>query len=478
MTDWRLPIASELLDEPELPIGDPDNIRAQGHLLASALAQHGVSSTFEGAYHGAAMIQYLLRPEMGLRHVFGVTTAYKARTTDVERLDTELASALGVPAVKIVAPVPEAGCIGLEIPNPVPYRVLLKPLLERGSQNNAPENLHIVLGETVRREAVIHELAQSPHLLIAGITGSGKSVCIHALITYLLLTQTPDSLQLLLASSTASELSLYDGVPHLLSPICTDFKRVNDILHWLVLEAERRQHLLLDTHARDLSSYNWLSMNRGQKSLPRIVFAADCPLDSLLLEGGRSLLPSLVRIASLGRLLGIHLVLATQSVRSIPHQLLAVIPARLCFAINNQVERRNVLGLDDDDQPLIPGEMFYTQVCPRRTMRLRGVFVQDYEIERVVHYWRFFKPDQAIDPASTLERPNSPLFQPHHDHQVEAVQDELLWDAERLVQEHGRCSVSLLQRRLRIGYSRASRIVEQLESKRLPCRECGNEREL
>jgi len=339
-----------------------------------------------------------------------------------------------------------------------------------------------------------------PHLLIAGATGSGKSVCINSIIACLLLTHTPDSLRLLMIDPKMVELSIYNGIPHLLSPVVTEIDRASGVLFWAVKEMERRYQLCSAANARDIERYNNYLVKRNEKPLPYIVIVVDEMAD-LMMASPEEVEKHICRIAQMARAVGIHLIVATQrpSVDVITGLIKANFPARIAFAVSSQVDSRVILDVPGAERLLGRGDMLFMAADASKLERIQGAWLSDDEISRIVRFWKGGRSLEqepahleeeattAIASPSAESSPSVEIAQPAtnrpHDipasaepaqeqaqlfeeiDRMKAVQsrDELFDDAVRIVQEAGRGSVSLLQRKLRIGYSRSSRLVDQLE---------------
>ncbi|MCB0070046.1 MAG: DNA translocase FtsK 4TM domain-containing protein [Caldilineaceae bacterium] len=496
--EWRLPRLGDMLSDWERAADSDDLIRQQGRLIQETLALFGVPADFEGAYKGPAVTQYLIKPGYVERTVAGERKRQKIKVAKIAALANDLALALAAPSVRIEAPIPGTNYVGVEVPNRESNVVGLKELMESDEFQKRKGKLLIALGEDVKGQPVITDMARMPHLLIAGATGSGKSVCINAIITGLLLTHTPDTLRLLMVDPKMVELSVYNGVPHLLSPVVTEVDKAAAVLYWAVKEMERRYSLLSKVNARDLERYNEYLLKRGEKRLPYIVVVVDEMAD-LMMAAPEEVEKHICRLAQMARAVGIHLIIATQrpSVDVITGLIKANFPARIAFAVTSQTDSRVILDIPGAERLLGRGDMLFMAPDASKLERLQGTWLSDEEINRTVRYWKGIrsyddmgpatgtppevaasKTDEAGAPAApanalpTLPPPTSKLPQKLEQaelfEQVEAMKsvdarDELFDDAVRAVAEAQRGSVSLLQRKLRIGYSRAGRLVEQLE---------------
>ncbi len=499
--EWRLPDRNQILRDWERFADSDDRIREQGRLIQETLASFGVPADFEGAYKGPAVTQYLIKPGYIERTVKGEVKRIKVKISKIQGLSNDLALALAAPSVRIEAPIPGTTYVGVEVPNVTNNVVGLKELMESDAFQGRKGKLLIALGEDVKGQPIITDLARMPHLLIAGATGAGKSVAINAIITCLLLSHTPDSLRLLMVDPKMVELSVYNGIPHLLTPVVTEVDKAAGVLFWAVKEMERRYKLLSKANARDLDRFNAWLRKRGEKPLPYIVMVVDEMAD-LMMAAPEEVEKHICRLAQMARAVGMHLIIATQrpSVDVITGLIKANFPARIAFAVTSQIDSRVILDTPGAERLLGRGDMLFMAPDTSKLERLQGAFLSDDEINRVVRYWKgahslerspvartpdFSADEQAVadvttgtaQPAAT-EPPRRACDQAHPQpsdavqaplfEQIEAMKtvdarDALFDDAVSVVRQAGRGSVSLLQRKLRVGYSRASRLVEQLE---------------
>lgn len=502
--EWRLPRLDEMLKNWERHSDSDDLIRQQGRMIQETLALFGVPADFEGAYKGPAVTQYLIKPGYVERTVQGEVKRLKVKVAKIAGLANDLALALAAPSVRIEAPIPGTTYVGVEVPNQEGNIVGLKELMESDVFQQSKGRLRIALGEDVKGQPIISDMTRMPHLLIAGATGTGKSVCINSIINCLLLTNTPDTLRLLMVDPKMVELSVYNGVPHLLSPVVTEVDKAAAVLFWAVKEMERRYNLCSKVGARDLVRYNEYLVKRNEKPLPYIVVVVDEMAD-LMMAAPEEVEKHICRLAQMARAIGIHLIIATQrpSVDVITGLIKANFPSRIAFAVTSQTDSRVILDVPGAERLLGRGDMLFMAPDASKLERLQGTFLNDEEINHIIRYWKGFRTleDRASGqwttqpaPGSQLEgvddegslprgfndssKPQStlpatglsqaPLFDEPILDQVKAMKaadgrDEFFEDAVRIVRENGRGSVSLLQRKLRIGYNRASRLVDQLE---------------
>ena len=505
--EWTLPELNDMLENWDRTLDNDRLIVEQGLRIQDTLASHGVPVNFEGVNKGPRVTQYLIRPGYIERTVRGEKKRVKVKVSKITSLSNDLALALAAQTVRIEAPIPGTNYVGVEVPNQESNVVGIKDLLESEEYTRREGKLLIALGEDVKGEPIITDLARMPHLLIAGATGSGKSFCINSIIISLLLNKTPDDLRLLLVDPKMVELSIYNGIPHLLAPVVTEVDKASGILFWAVKEMERRYSLLSKVNARDLERYNTYLEKRGEKRLPYIVVVVDEMAD-LMMAAPEEVEKHICRLAQMARAVGIHLIIATQrpSVDVITGLIKANFPARIAFAVTSGTDSRVILDIPGAERLLGAGDMLFMAPDASKLERLQGSYLTDDEIHRVVRYWKNIRSledfpgrqvydlddptsidspvvdledisvepgEQTIDGTSTDVTPvdslplddlsQAPLFEQIETMKNEAARDELYDDAVRVVAEANRGSVTLLQRKLRIGYSRASRLVEQLE---------------
>jgi S-DNA-T family DNA segregation ATPase FtsK/SpoIIIE len=496
--EWRLPRLNDMLNDWERQVDSDDTIRKQGRLIQETLALFGVPADFEGAYKGPSVTQYLIKPGYTERNVRGEPEPQrvKVKVSKIASLANDLALALAAPSVRIEAPIPGTSYVGVEVPNAEANIVGLKDLMDTETFQTLKGKLRIALGEDVKGQPILADLARMPHLLIAGATGSGKSVCINSIITCLLLTHTPETLRMLMVDPKMVELSVYNGVPHLLSPVVTEVDKAAGVLFWAVKEMERRYQLCSKANARDLERYNAYLVKRNEKPLPFIVVVVDEMAD-LMMAAPDEVEKHICRLAQMARAVGIHVIIATQrpSVDVITGLIKANFPSRIAFAVSSQIDSRVILDEPGAERLLGRGDMLYRPPDAGRPERVQGTYLNDEEINRVVRYWKgirsleggsleggtledrtsslseeTMRPEPSglrlpqSQPAGSLEPPGQPaLFAEIEEMQAHAARDELFDEAVRIVEAAGRGSVSLLQRKLRIGYSRASRLVDQME---------------
>ena len=387
----------------------------------------------------------------------GEVTRNKVRVSQISALARDLALALSAERLRIQAPVPGRPYVGVEVPNLSATTVRLRPILESAPFYKLNSPLGIAIGRDVSGDPVVADLASMPHLLIAGATGSGKSVCIAAITTCLAMNNSPEDLRLVMVDPKMVELVRFNGLPHLYGKVETDIDRMLAVLRWTVAEMDRRYKLLEEVRARDLNAYNKKMRRRKEgQTLPRLVVLID-ELADLMMTSPDQTEHNLVRLAQMARATGIHLVLATQrpSTDVVTGLIKANFPARMSFAVASSVDSRVILDTQGAESLLGNGDMLFLPPEAGNPLRAQGVFVADHEVEQVINYWR---ENWAAEPEG--ETPWEELLAT----EAEASRaDALVERATQIVRHSQRASASMLQRRLRIGYPRAARLIDQLE---------------
>ncbi|MCJ7662015.1 MAG: DNA translocase FtsK [Anaerolineales bacterium] len=365
--------------------------------------------------------------------------------------------ALSAERLRIEAPVPGRPYVGIEVPNARSTLVRLRPILESEAFYKFGSPLTIALGRDVSGQAVIADLARMPHLLIAGTTGSGKSICIAALTTCLAMNNTPEDLRLVMVDPKMVELVRFNGLPHLYGKVETSIERILGVLRWTVAEMDRRYKLLETSRSRNIDTYNRkIRRRKGGEPLPHIVVMID-ELADLMMSAPDQTEHTLVRLAQMARATGIHLVMATQrpSTDVVTGLIKANFPSRISFAVASSVDSRVILDTTGAESLLGHGDMLFLPPEAGSPMRSQGVMVSDQELEKVITFW------QKTQPQSDDAPPWEEMFEQES---ALSAKDDLLIKAIKIVQETQRASASMLQRRLRIGYPRAARLIDELEN--------------
>jgi S-DNA-T family DNA segregation ATPase FtsK/SpoIIIE len=382
------------------------------------------------------------------------------KVATIANLSNDLALSLAAQGIRIEAPVPGKSAVGIEIPNKEAQPVLLREIIEDDAFVKFPSRLAFAVGKDIAGSPVVTDIARMPHLLIAGATGSGKSVCINTLIASLLYKSRPDEVKLLMIDPKVVELSVYNGIPHLLIPVVTDPKKASGALSWAVGEMENRYSLFAEAGTRDLKGYNtWLTEN-DEPELPQIVIIIDELADLMMVCKGE-VEESICRLAQKARACGIHLIVATQrpSVDVITGLIKANIPSRLAFAVSSGIDSRTVIDMYGAEKLLGKGDMLFLPMGRSKPLRLQGGFISDKEVEGLVKFLKQQAPAEHTPEMIEAITTPSGSFGPD-----EAV-DEFFHEAVNLLLEKGKGSTSMLQRQFRIGYNRASRLMEELEAR-------------
>lgn len=424
------------------------DINEKVKLLEDTLESFGVKVKVTQVTYGPAVTRFEVQPAPGIK------------VSRIMALSDDIALSLAAPQVRIEAPIPGKSALGIEIPNRETAVVHFREVLESPEFQSSSSKLTIALGKDIAGGAVVADLGQMPHLLIAGATGSGKSVCLNALICSLLFKATPDELQLLMIDPKMVELTTFNGIPHLLAPVVTDPKRAATALRWMVSEMEKRYELFAGAGVRDITRYNLLKLHEadnGPGCLPYVVVIID-ELADLMMVAPADVEDAICRLAQMARAAGIHLVIATQrpSVDVITGVIKANIPSRVSFAVSSQVDSRTILDSAGAEKLLGRGDMLFLPVGAPKPIRVQGAYVSDKEVDDVVSFLQSQghpKYDQNI-----FQKKEEQMRQ-------ESEEDELLPEAVRILIESGQASISLLQRRLHIGYTRAARLIDQMEAK-------------
>jgi S-DNA-T family DNA segregation ATPase FtsK/SpoIIIE len=467
--EWALPDVKDILDEGSAPAVNEEFIQQRARLIEDTLASFGAPAQVVEISRGPTITQFGVEP-LFVETRNGRT---RVRVNKISSLADDLALALSAPRIRIQAPVPGRGFVGIEVPNEEMTLVALRDILESEVFQRKRSSLSFALGRDVAGLPQIATLDSMPHLLIAGTTGSGKSVCVNSILTSFLLHNTPDDLRLVLVDPKRVELTSYNGIPHLLAPVIVEVDRVVGALQWMTREMDKRYHTFAKIGARNISDYNARMQSRGSKKLPSLVIVID-ELADLMMIAPDETERTITRLAQLARATGIHMILATQrpSVDVVTGLIKANFPARVAFAVASNTDSRVILDQPGAERLLGRGDMLYQAPDAPAPVRLQGVFVSDPEIQRLVDFWR-----AQMGGASPYAAAGAPVDAPlpvgvplkqqalWEEMQKEEESDPLYSEAVDLVRRQGRCSVSMLQRRLRIGYTRAARLVDVMEEK-------------
>lgn len=455
--DERLP-QLEMLVNDQVNRPDERNINLTAGLIEKTLSEFGIPARVVGFRVGPTVTQFAVEPGfLEKPGSNGEAARQKVRVAQISALSRDLALALSADRLRIEAPVPGRPYVGIEVPNARSSVVRLRPILETESFYKIGSQLAIALGRDVSGQPVVADLASMPHLLIAGTTGSGKSVSIAALTTCLVMNNTPEDLRLVMIDPKMVELVRFNGLPHLFGKVETDLQRILGVLRWTVVEMDRRYRLLEEMHARHLDSYNRkVRRRKGGQPIPRIVVFID-ELADLMMSAPDQTEHTLVRLAQMARATGIHLVVATQrpSTDVVTGLIKANFPARISFAVASSIDSRVILDTGGAESLLGHGDMLFLPPEAPAPMRAQGVMVSDQEVERMLTFWQQAHPKEELAPP--------PWEELLAEEAVLADRDDLIRKAIQVVKETRRASASLLQRRLRIGYPRAARLIDELE---------------
>ncbi len=416
----------------------------QAHLLEETLANFHVDAKVIDRTKGPAVTRFEIQPGKGVK------------VNKVTNLTDDIKLALAAKDIRIEAPIPGKNAIGIEVPNRTSAPVMLREILRRDVFRNPSSPLTAALGLDISGKPVVTDLKKMPHGLVAGATGSGKSVCINSILVSLLYKASPEELKLLLVDPKMVELAPYHDVPHLLAPVITDAKQATGALKWVVQEMERRYELFSKQRVRDIGKYNERFSTSDKPALPYVLVVID-ELADLMMVSPQDVEDSICRIAQKARACGIHLLLATQrpSVDVITGLIKANIPTRIAFSVSSQTDSRTILDMGGAERLLGRGDMLFHENGAAKAIRVQGTFVSDEEIEAVVEYAKQYgEPSYAFN-TETIQK----AFE------KEESEDELFEEACLAVVEQGTASASSLQRRFRIGYNRAARLIEIMEAK-------------
>jgi S-DNA-T family DNA segregation ATPase FtsK/SpoIIIE len=444
---WKYP-PLDLLTDSQSGKADRGDIKGNAANIEQTLESFGIQARVVEVNLGPAVTQYALEVALG------------TKLSKITSLERDLALALAAPTgtIRIEAPIPGRSLVGIELPNRAPEFVSLKKLMESEMMKDKESKLAVSLGLDVSGKPIVATLDRMPHVLIAGQTGSGKSVCINAFLSTLLLRASPSEVKLILVDPKRVELTGYNSIPHLLSPVIVEPEKVISALRWIMSEMDRRYKQFQEAGVRNIEGYNEMS---GFQALPYIVLVID-ELADIMLFSPVEVEDAITRIAQMSRATGIHMVLSTQrpSVDVITGLIKANIPCRIAFAVSSQVDSRVILDGQGAEKLLGRGDMLYLPPDQAKPIRIQGAFISDKDMGSLVSYLK----NQGVEPQYTDEVTDMPKPGMTMVAGVEEELDELFKDAVEVVCQYDRASASLLQRRLSVGYARAARILDQLEA--------------
>lgn len=443
--DWKLP-ALELLEDGSTEV-DSGNIEANVKLIEKTLADFGIGVEMGEVNVGPTVTQYTFRPNIGVK------------LSQIDALKNDLALALSAQSLRMELPIPGKPLVGVEIPNVSASIVRLRSVMNTNDFLNSNSKLLLALGRDVAGKTVYTDLAKMPHLLIAGATGTGKSVAINSLFISLLFRNTPQDVKFIVIDPKRVELNLYNGIPHLLTPVVTDHEKAINALKWAVGEMDRRYKLLAEANKRNISEYNEMIDSK----LSYIVILVD-ELADLMAVAQADVEASIVRLAQMARAVGIHLVLATQrpSVEIITGLIKANVTSRIAFKVASQIDSRTILDSSGAEKLLGNGDMLFISADFTKPKRIQGAYVGEKEVKKVVDFFKQ-QAGAVLYNDEILEKPKKGLNLPGYE--SDDGDDDLFEEAKDVVLKSGKASASLLQRRLRVGYARAARLIDILEQK-------------
>jgi S-DNA-T family DNA segregation ATPase FtsK/SpoIIIE len=443
---WEYPPLS-LLDDVLSGKADRGDVNKNAEKIEKTLESFGISARVVEINPGPAVTQYALEIPLG------------TKLSKITTLATDLALALAAPTgqIRIEAPIPGRSLVGVEVPNYSMEIVTLKQMLSCEKMKKAKSKLTVALGLNVSGEPVIADITKMPHVLIAGATGSGKSVCIHSFINAILFRASPWEVKFILVDPKRVELTQYEGIPHLLTPVIVEPNKVLAALKWAISEMDRRYKLFAEVGVRNLEAYNELS---GFAALPYILIIID-ELADIILFSPADIEDAICRIAQMARATGIHLIVSTQrpSVDVLTGLIKANIPCRIAFNVSSQVDSRVIIDMPGAEKLLGRGDMLFIPPDQAKPTRIQGTFVSDGEIQRVIEFLK----KQGLTPQYKEEVIKSTSEMRIDEGEEVEEKDELFDEAVRVIRQYDRASASLLQRRLKIGYARAARIIDQME---------------
>jgi S-DNA-T family DNA segregation ATPase FtsK/SpoIIIE len=484
--EWKLPEMADILEQGAEGKADDEFDRQRARLIEDTLRAFGAPGRVVETHRGPTITQFGVEPDF-VDGRAGKRT--KVKVSKISALADDLALALAAQSIRVEAPVPGKGYVGIEVPNPEIELVALRDIVEAESFRKFQSPLALGLGRDVSGHPIAADLAGMPHLLIAGTTGSGKSVCVNAIVACLLMQNTPDSLKFVMVDPKRVELTFYNGIPHLLAPVVVELERVVPALQWVSREMDKRYHDFAREGVRNIGEFNTRLRAEGKKELYYLVVVIDELADLMMLAPDETE-RVITRLAQLARATGIHLVIATQrpSVDVVTGLIKANFPARIAFAVASSVDSRVILDQPGAERLLGRGDMLFQSPDSPAPVRMQGAFVSEPELSRLIGFWKDAATEQlasAPAPASTAPAlpAGAPLKQAPLWEELAAEDEDLdsLFDeAVSIVRGMRRASISLLQRRMRIGYTRSARLVDQLEDRGIigPAKEGSQAREV
>lgn len=440
---YRLPPVSMLKPGPQHIVGLSDEVRENARILQEMLQSFNIDAKILNASQGPSITRYELEPAAGVK------------VSKIVHLADDIALKLAATDIRIEAPIPGKAAVGIEVPNKKLTGVNLRDVIDTDTFRKAAGGVPVCLGKDIAGNPIVADLTKMPHLLVAGSTGSGKSVCINTFIASILFKQRPEDVKLILIDPKVVELSNYNGIPHLLTPVVTDPKKAASVLRWAVREMDDRYKRFAITHTRDISRYNEL---HPEDTMPFIVIIID-ELADLMMMASDDMEKSIIRLGQKARACGMHLVLATQrpSVDVLTGLIKANVPSRIAFAVSSQVDSRTILDMAGAEKLIGKGDMLFYPLGASKPLRVQGAFISDSEIDEMVEFIKAQggpNYDEAVQKAQSENPEDS----------VDFFEDDLMRQAIDMVLETGQASTSMLQRRFRVGYTRAARMIDMMEA--------------
>lgn len=440
---YRLPPVSMLKPGPQHIVGLSDEVRENARILQETLQSFNIDAKILNASQGPSITRYELEPAAGVK------------VSKIVHLADDIALKLAATDIRIEAPIPGKAAVGIEVPNKKLTGVNLRDVIDTDTFRKAAGGVPVCLGKDIAGNPIVADLTKMPHLLVAGSTGSGKSVCINTFIASILFKQRPEDVKLILIDPKVVELSNYNGIPHLLTPVVTDPKKAASVLRWAVREMDDRYKRFAITHTRDISRYNEL---HPEDTMPFIVIIID-ELADFMMMASDDVEKSIIRLGQKARACGIHLVLATQrpSVDVLTGLIKANVPSRIAFAVSSQVDSRTILDMAGAEKLIGKGDMLFYPLGASKPLRVQGAFISDSEIDEMVEFIKAQggpNYDEAVQKAQSENPEDS----------VDFFEDDLMRQAIDMVLETGQASTSMLQRRFRVGYTRAARMIDMMEA--------------
>lgn len=448
--EYKIP-PLKLLNTPKPSnIDNKDEVMDKANKIEETLSSFGIESKVVQINRGPTVTCYELQPSQGIK------------VSRIVNLSDDLSLSLATSEIRIEAPIPGKSVVGIEVANENKDAVLLKEIIDSTEFNEIDSKMPIALGKSISGKPIVSTIDKMPHLLIAGATGSGKSVCINTIIMSILYKASPNDVKLILIDPKVVELSIYNGIPHLAIPVVTDPKKASHALNWAVTEMERRYKIFSENFVRDIKSYNKKNSDNTLEKLPYIVIIID-ELSDLMMVSANEVEDAICRLAQMARACGIHLIVATQrpTVDVITGTIKANIPSRISFAVSSQIDSRTILDSSGAEKLLGKGDMLFFPSNLSKPLRVQGSFISDSEVEEIVSYLREENKTQ-YDETIIEDIDNSAKEQ-----KILESTDELFEDAVKIILEENSASISLLQRKLKIGYARAGRLIDDMEEQGL-----------